>query len=272
MSGRIRGLIDLVSDNLLLIVLLLGGYIYGTSTGIIEPIELPTADLPFWYQLVVSGGLAAAILGIIAAGKIYDLLPEAPRVYIVEVSEEDEENPNGIYRLTPDAFEETRTAEGRLYQWPETKHPTYECVTFDPAENRAVGTWRESVPASEIVGKSDVKDAIEQISEVRKSMEKEARWGHAIRRRIASIIRALDRERGQDMNAALEGHVAPTIGDGRTTDDVIREQLGALAPRFMREETDADPEQLDEIEGGEFDMEIEEDALETVLPDGGGDE
>lgn len=273
MSDRLSGLWGFVTENFRDLAILAGAYVLATQLGVIEPVPLPDVDVPFWYPLVGLAVLSAAILGMFVGGKIIDLLPDPPRVYLIELTEEEEGN--AVWRLTPDTFEELTTEAGRLYQWEETKHPVYECVTYDPEANHAVGTWRESVPASEIVGKSDVKDAIDQITEVRRGMEQEARYGHAIRRRIGAIVRALDRERAADQNAALEGHIAPSVQDGRSTDEVIRDVLGPLVPGYMTDDTE---EQLEEIvggdvEGGDVDLIASyADALEPAATNGGGHE
>lgn len=261
MRERFSGPWAFVTDNFLYLVLIVVGYLLLAGAGVIEPIEIPELELPPWYELVGLGVLVAALLGMFVGSKIIDLLPDPPRVYLVELTER--EQGNAVWRLTPDAFEALTVEGGRLYQWEETKHPVYECVTFDPDENYAIGTWRESVPASEIIGKSDVRDAIDQISDVRDGMEQEARWGHKVRRRITSIIRAIDRERAFDQNAAVEGHVAPNIGDGRSADEIILEQLGELAPDFMKESQDEVADAWEWVE------DMDEEALEPVEPDGG---
>lgn len=236
----------------------------------LTPAEYPAVpDLPAWAQLAAMGVALALVGGIFAGSRIWGLLPDPPRVYLVAIQAADAERVE-VWELTPDQFEAMTVADGTLNHLSECKHPTYECVTYDPEANRARATWRESKPASELVGESDVSDALDQIAELRGAMETEARRGQAIRRRIGSVIRVLDRRRAMDQNAALEGHTAPAL-DGKTVDEVLRETVGDdLLPDHISSDDATGTDEPGDEPAIEFDVPAGGEALEPVDADGNG--
>jgi len=234
-------LIDAASDNLRTLLLVCGGYVALVQMGYANYPDLPA--LPSWASLAGMGIVGALAAGYFAGGKIWALLPDPPRVYLLAVRAEDPERVE-VWQLTPDQFEAMEVRDGTLNHLSEAKHPAYECLSYDPEENVATATWRETVASSELMGHSEVTDALDQIAELRETFEKEARIGMMIRRRIGSIVRVLDRRRAEDQARALEGHTAPSL-DGESVDDVLQEVLGDLRPEHMAAEEQADADGTD---------------------------
>jgi hypothetical protein len=196
----------------------------------------PNIQLPEWTELGIQFVLIAAVCGYLAGGKVWDLLPEQHGIYLACI-EGDDTDKLEIWELTEDQWEELTVKDGTLNELREAKHRAYECVSYDDQQNAATATWRKSKENSELIGQTDVTDALDEIAELRGSYEKEVRWGNAIRRRIPSIIRILDRQRAKDQNRALEGHLTPSL-DGTTVEDVIQDSLGDLAPDHLGESND----------------------------------
>lgn len=252
--------------DLLIVGALIAGVGYATGA------TVPSVNIPEWWQLAAMGVAGAIGAGYFAGVRIYDLLPEPERVYLVAL--DSSENVKAAWALTPAQFERMEVVDGVLYPWEDSPERVYEVLAYDPEANVARANWRESVPESEILGKSEVSDALAQIAELRSSFEREARVGNAIRRRFAGILRTLDRKRAMDQNAAIEGHVAPSL-DGESIDDVIQQHMPAdLLPDHM---TAGDQEDRDEVTGdviGEgFDLldDLDGEAIEPIGTNGNGD-
>ena len=206
----------------------------------------PQVDLPPWANLVGMALALAVLGGYVVGAKIWAILPDQHGIYLACI-EGDNPDKLEIWELSEDQWEDLEVADGTLNELREAKHRAYECVSYDKEANEASATWRKSKENSELIGQTDVTDALDEIAELRGDYEKEVRWGNAIRRRISSIIRILDRRRAKDQNRALEGHLNPSL-DGATVEDVITDALGDLAPDHLTDdETDESAEVADEL-------------------------
>ena len=134
-----------------------------------------------------------------------------------------------------------------------------------------MGTWRESKPHSEIVGHHEVSEAQNVITELVDYLEPEARRGRHIRDNLVSIVRILDRERAAAQNAALEGHLAPSMG-GPSIDEVITDTLPEELRPGRLQSDEATEQGDDDLEGMDLIIEDDAEALEPADPlmnDGG---
>jgi hypothetical protein len=180
------------------------------------------ATLPDWWLLAASGLLVAGIGAAFASGKIEALLPDPPRVRIVRINSQGD----GLacWSLSPDQFADLQVEWGPLYPHRDAHGEVYEAYAYDPERNVAVGTWRRSIPGSQIVGRHDVDDVLNVIGEVRNDLEPEARRGEAIRQALPAIARTIKFEAMEAQNAALDpGRAMDT--EQRSPDDVLRDHL-----------------------------------------------
>jgi hypothetical protein len=257
MIGRI---IDAISDNLKFLTLTGVAAFLWIDQGSGELPGVP--ELPEWSNLVVIALLLVGLAGYIVGGKIDDLLPEERGVFLVCMEAFDDSG-GEVWELTEDQFADMNVVEGSLMPWPASPWEVYEVRRYNAETNTAVANWRESVAGSELARESDVSDTMDAIEELRTTFEKEAQRGKFIRRRLGSILRVLDRRRAEDQAAALEGHIAPSIGD-ETIGDVIEEQLpDELQPDHLQGDEARDL--ADEQDGADEMVPIEFDALDDPL-------
>jgi len=220
------GWMDVLNDNLGKLLLL-------AAAGLIAVAVLDVdVSIPPTSGLLVFGLVVAALAGWAVAVLVHRLLPDEPRVYYVEIRGEDPDRFR-LWQLTPDAHGNVTVTQGTLNQVARSIWPVYEVREFDADAMEATATWRESRPDSELVGESDVSDALDAIAELRGRNEKWARWGLAVRRRIGSIIRELDAQRAIDQNRALEEHTAPGL-DGAPVEETLQDHLGDLLPEHLQ--------------------------------------
>lgn len=221
--------------------------------------------------VVVTGAVAAALAGFLAAGKVEALLPEDEGIYIVAFNSADEAG-GEIWELSEDQFDAMEVVEGSLFEWPVGKR-VFECREYRPEDNIAVANWRESVAGSQIAGDVRIVDALEQISELRDEFEPEARKSRRLQRRIRSIVRKLDRRRLEDQQEILDPTTTPSFSERNdaTVSQVVAEELpDDLQPESMRgEDEDAitPNSPADHSETVSFDL--LEDGEDALLNDGG---
>jgi hypothetical protein len=163
-----------------------------------------------------------------------------------------------LWELSEDQFADLEVKEGPLNHLPECHHEAYEVLAYNPEQNVAVGTWRQSLPASQLVGHNDVTDAMDKIDELREYLEPEAKRGRYLRQNLPGILRALDRQRARNQARAIEPQVAPSFG-GESINDAIDSALpDELKPTHMAENED-----VDDVEGeGEVSFELLEEPNE----------
>jgi hypothetical protein len=234
-----------------------GGYYYGTDS------TLPF-NVPDWWPVLVVGGIAGAVAIAVAAGKIEDLWPDTHGVYIVVINAQRDDVVE-MWELTEDQWADLEVVDGPLNELPNCKHRAYEAMAYNPAQNVAVGTWRHSVPASQMVGHNEVDDALDMIHEVREYLEPRAKRGRYIRQNLPGIVRALDRERARNQARALEPQVAPSFG-GESVNDALDEVLPEeLTPTRLAKQEETE-ELADETgtEPGIFEV-LEDDQLDEPL-------
>lgn len=220
-------------------------------------------QLPEWSGLAASGAVIAGIAVLFASGKIEDLIPDPPVVTLFVVNAKRTDILQ-VWELSPDKFEDLRVEAGVLNPLPRSIGECYECYHYDPSENVAVGTWRLSKPDSEIVGRHDVADALEQVEDLRDRIEPEARKGRYLRQHMPGILRVLDRERARTQNEALDPHLTPSM-NGPTIDEVVADQMpDDLLPDRLR--NDRAEEVADEVDEWTVGMDLLDDgeALEPV--------
>lgn len=237
-------------------------------------------EIPDWWMLAGTGLGAALVVGIVASGKIDDLLEDPRSKRLVQINANGE--PLAGWKLSPDKMAEMDVKWGPLFTHDtDSKFDVFECYAYNEDANVAVGTWRRSLPGSEIVGQHDVDDVLNVIGDTRGRLEVMAREGRELKMALPNIVRRIDYERMQMQNAALDpNRDMPSGGTG--LEDVLREELPAeLQPGSIKQgDLSSLLESNQEDAGNEwdesFDLLLEDDteALEPVgeLANDGGAE
>ncbi|ELZ03937.1 MULTISPECIES: hypothetical protein [Halobacteriales] len=238
------------------------------------------AELPAWSSLAVSALVIAGVAALFATGKINDLLPDPPRVRIVQVNANNDE-PMACWSLSPDTFAETQVEWGPLYPHQKAEGEVYEAYAFDPGRNVAVGTWRRSIPGSSLVGRHDTDEVLDVIGEYRGDLEPAARRGESLRQALPAIVRRVKFDTMESQNAALDPS-KPMVTDQPSVDEIITAELpdelrpGRLRNGDLRDLLDAaaedDGDDWGDGMGMVFDDDLPDDALEPrdpLLNDGG---
>lgn len=255
---------EILRDNFRDIAILGGGIAaYVGLTGAQLPSDI---SVPDWWPLLVVAALLGGIGIVFASGKIDDLLPEDHGIYLQVVNAQRDDRIE-TWELSEDQWQDLEIVDGQLNDLTECKYRAYECLAYNPETNVAVATWRRSVPASQIVGQTDVADAIDLIHELREYLEPEAKRGRYLRQNLPGIVRRIDRERARNQARAIEPHVAPSFGGESINDAVDNALPDDLKPTRMANAEDV--EQVADQDGGvSFDILDEEPDAEPLLETG----
>ena len=220
-------------------------------------------EIPEWSILAASGTLIVAIAAAFATGKIEALLPDPPVKHLVQINSKDE--PLAYWQISPDAWEDLEVKWGPLHPHNDSGEQVFECYAYSPDTHTAVGTWRRSLPGSELVGNFEADDVLEVIGEYRRDLEPEARRGREIRQSLPRVLRRLDYQRMEAQNKALDPTMGPETG-GPSIDDVITEELPEeLRPGRLQT---GDMRDLLESEATELEDEWLADSMDLVVGDG----
>ncbi|ELZ57848.1 MULTISPECIES: hypothetical protein [unclassified Haloferax] len=234
-------------------------------------------QFPAWAPLAASGLVIAGIGALFATGKINDLLPDPPRVRLVQVNANNDD-PLACWSLSPDKFAEMQVEWGPLYPHEQAHGDVYECYAYDASSNVAVGTWRRSLPGSSLVGRHDTDDVLDVVGELRGDLEPAARRGQELRQALPAIVRRVKHDTMEAQNAALDPS-APMITDQPTVDEIITSELpeelrpGRLQNGDLRDLLEAASDQDDNQGdwgdglGMVLDDDLPDDALEPVPTD-----
>jgi hypothetical protein len=222
-------------------------------------------EIPDWTTLGFVAAGTALVAGIWYAGKIEDELPEQKPYRLVQVNATGD--PIRGWKFSEDAWDDLEVLWGPLYPHNEdgSKFRTYECYAYNDETEVAVGTWRRhSVPGSEMVGRFDVEDVEREIDHVRGHLEPMAKRFDELRNRLPAVVRQLDFERSEALNAALEpGHPADVAR--RSIDEVVRDELPAeVQPGALR---NGDLSTLTEMAGDDADDQWDGDGMQLVVDD-----
>lgn len=235
-------------------------------------------EIPDWWLLAGTGIGAAVVVGAVASGKINDLLDDPRQKRIVQVNANGEEL--AAWKLSADKFAETQVEWGPLFPHEtNSKFDVYEAYAYNPNRNVAVGTWRRSIPGSEIVGQHGVEDVLNVIEDTRGRLEVMAREGRELKTQLPNIVRRIDFERMEMQNAALDPD-QPMPSESISLEQVMREELpenlqpGSIRNSDLASLLDTETDEGDSWDVGAMDLVIEEsgEALEPVgepLNDGG---
>lgn len=216
-------------------------------------------------SLVITAAIVSGLVGWLAAGKFEALLPDDEGIYIVEY--DDRENGGGkLYEVSEDQWADIES-KGELHQWEQSPKRVYECVEFDAEDEEIRGNWRASKPASALNAEPTVEDALEAIRELRDEFEKMGREAQIIRLSLRSIIRDIEAERAKQQTAILDEHMAPSIDNGRSIDDLINEHIPDHVQPASVDSDDGDTDDKSEI-----DNLLSETELSSVVADGGRNE
>jgi hypothetical protein len=185
--------------------------------GIINP------SLPDWWLLVPIMVVAAGIAGYFGAAKVYELIPDREGILLISFTTTDGSG-GEIWEIYEDDWEEM-DVEGSLYQWDESPRRVYECRSYNPDENWAIGNWRESKPASVLAEERTVEDAYGAIRELRQDLEPAVAEARELRRRYRGILRKLDQERIKARARQLDEATLDKGLDTTTITDAVDEHL-----------------------------------------------
>ena len=232
-------------DRLLIVAGL--GYLAAAQFGYLTPVWAMNG-----FGVVATAAVLAAGAGYASAGKIESLLPDQEGVYIVAFRASDDTG-GEIWEVSEDQFADMEV-HGSLMQWDVAKR-VYECLEYRPAENVAVGNWRESVAGSSIADHYSVADAMDEVEELRAEFEPEAQKSRRLQRRIRSIVRKLDRRRLKDQREIIDPTTNPEFADSRATvSEVVEEEVpDDLRPDSMKDEPEvSNGDQDEELVGMEL--------------------
>jgi len=246
-----------IFDNLRTLIVVGVGYVVLSSQGYAPGLSVP--NIPAWwpFPVVIAGGAGAVAW--VVGGKIAELIPD-PDGHFVVAQEGGDEQGGEVWELNDTAWEEMDVKQGELYPWKKSPKDAHEVRIYNESTNTSVANWRgtkSAKVASELLAQPTVKEAMENIRELRDEYERAAREGDYIKRNIGGMLRKLDKRRAKDYNAALQGVVAPSLNDGPSYEEVVDEILpDDVKPDHLT--TDADGEESDPAEehGSEMDFSV----------------
>jgi len=252
-------LTDWISDNSKLLAYAIIGYVAAIQFGYVDAPEVPE-----WWPLVALLAASTAGVGFIVGGKIADLLPDQMDNILVSFDADDATG-GEIWELNDEAFEQLDVRRGELFEWQCSGPDVYECRDFSPERLTAVANWKGTKTGSQLSQQVNRDDVMRQVETLREQHEEQARYGEAIRTSLPSLLRTLDKWRAKDLNAALEGHISPNLGD-RSIDDMIREQLPErVLPDYLTADHSSDePESVDADPGAVEFLDDTDDLLDPV--------
>lgn len=252
--GKVREIIGNNRRAAYVVVLVLVGLWW---TGRLPPI-------PSWWPLVVLPAVACGGGAYYYKDQILDLLPDDDGIILVALDETGEYD-KGVHRISEDRFERLEIENGELYQWDTAGTRTYEVRHYDPQDNRAVGNWAESLPASELSKRGEIKDVRAEIRELREMIEPEAKRGKELRRKLPGIVRVLDARRDQEVNRGLEESTVDKGLDDATISQVVDENLETGPPDA---ETSIDTDEQNRQNGHKDEsVSVETEEPEALIPD-----
>lgn len=226
-------------------------------------------SIPEWTPLFGVIAICGAIGILFASGKIEDMWPEDHGIYLAVVKARTETRAKTVvevWELTEDDWADLKVVDGPLNELPDTKHRAYECYAYNEDSNTAVGNWKETVPASQIIGHKDISDAMDDIQELRNHLEPMAKRGRYIRHNLTGILRELDRQRAENQARALEPSIAPSFGGESVSDAIERCLPSELQPSRIADNEDV--EETDDSDGLQFEI-LDESLDEPLAPKNG---
>lgn len=256
-----------VFDNLRTLIVVVAAYLVLSSQGYAPPLTaLP--NIPAWwpFPVVIAGGAGAVAW--VVGGMIADLMPQPDGHYVVAQEGGDEQG-GEVWELNDAAWEEMNVTRGELYPWTGSPKDAHEVRIYNDATNTSVANWRgtESAKvASELLAQPTVKEAMENIRELRDEYERAAREGDYIKRNVGGMLRKLDKRRAKDYNAALQGVVAPSLNEGKSYEEIIEDILPEeVQPDHLSADDDGEEPDPTEEYGTEMDFQVLEDG-EAIDP------
>lgn len=255
-------LTEWIEDNSRTLILLGAGYLLAVELG-----YLNAPNVPDWWPIAGLLLVATAGVGYVVGGKIADLLPD-PLGTIIVAQKSYAGDGGQIWELNDPAVEEMEVVQGELFRWEGTATDVFEVREYRPEQNVAVGNWKATKAPSELSSPVEREEIMRQIETLRTDHEQSARYGEAIRNAIPALLRSLDKRRAKNLNAALEGHISPSLGE-KSIDDMIREQVPDEAlPNYLT--NDGDQEGSDEPEeiGAAIEILDDSEPLDPIDPDG----
>jgi len=244
-------LIDALSENLKVLLVVAGLYIVAVETGYIGGYpSIP--ELPGWWDLLALVVGAVVVVGYVVGSKLAALLPDPPGHFLVAQEAHDAAG-GEIWELNDEAWQQLNVVEGDLFAWERAPWDVFEVRRYNPDTNTAVANWKGTDPGSELSNKTDPDIVMDQIRELRNSHEQEARYGRWIRQSLPSLLRYLDKRRAKKMNATLDKTISPTWDEDSTIDDLIEERVPEDAlPDYFENDGDDDRADRPEPSGDDF--------------------
>jgi len=210
-----------IFNNLRTLIVVAVAYVVLADQGYAPPLSAP--NIPEWWPFPVVIACGAGAVAWVVGGKIAELVPEPDGHYVIAQEGGDEQG-GAVWELNDAAWEQMGIVQGELYPWTGSPKDAHEVRIYNDDTNTSVANWRgtESAKvASELLAQPTVKEAMENIRELRDEYERAAREGDYIKRNIGGMLRKLDKRRAKDYNAALQGVVAPSLHEGQIYEEII---------------------------------------------------
>lgn len=199
-------------------------------------------DVPDWWPILAALVVAGGAVGILVGDKIGNLWPDQFDNLLV-AQDAGREDGGAIFELNDAALDEMGLKKAdSLFEW---DWGTLECRNYNPDENVAVGNWKGTKTGSELSKPVTREQVMKDVTRLREQHEEDARFGEAVRKSIPALLRKLDKQRAQTLNAALEGRVTPDLGAG-SIDDMIRDFLpDRVVPNYLMRDDDLEDERAE---------------------------
>jgi len=199
------------------------------------------AALGMWFGVTPSiprplilGGIIFAFgsaAGYVLLGpQINRLLPDPDWTYLVDLEVTDPDS-GALYRLPPGSLDEWDVTE---YSLDNPVTGLYFAKDVDVEERTLRGTWRAEYSDRELLA------AFTRIQEQRENLKEDAEIGFTLRRMMPVIVRGLVKQESRKVQQAVEEFSLP---DGSTIQQAM--------DRLVDSTDDLDPDDLDDLDGGE---------------------
>jgi hypothetical protein len=204
-------------------------------------IALLLAALAWWLGFTPELPRPAVLAGVIVAifvvvGRVLigpyigSLLPDPDWTYLVDLEVTDPDS-GALYRLPPGSLDEWEVTE---YSLDNPVTGLYFAKDVDPDERTLRGTWRGEYSDRELLA------AFTRIQEQRENLKEDAEIGFTLRRMMPVIVRGLVKQESRKVQQAVEEFSLP---DGSTIQQAM--------DRLVDSTDDLDPDDLDDLDGGE---------------------
>ena len=181
-------------------------------------------ELPLWVRVLGVFGALAAVGGHWVGSKILSQVEPDWNYLAYTRIDDDGETRVRVDKLTDAVLEDITVHGGHLGRDPVRRNWFYAREFNGDAENpEAYATWNNVASDTELLA-TDPEDLEEEVRDTRESYERTIYKADRLTTHLPMVVRRLHAAKAGDLNAALEGHLAPDMGSG-TIDTVIDEVI-----------------------------------------------